>query len=156
MAVAAIGREKGDQRANAFDIGAVDDRTTVARATYQSRAGKYADVRRQRIVRAADRSCDRAGREPVRLGAHEQPENFEPRRLTKRRQGRERVRGRHPVAVLGRTDVADHGQSSFRQVSTSWRANRSTSNEQTTARQTSNIVVSRILDVSSHSGVASM
>jgi hypothetical protein len=70
-------------------------------------------MRRQRIVGAADFLGDRPGRETVRFGAHEEPEDREPARLPERRQGCERMRGRHSGSGLHGADMADDGRCAF-------------------------------------------
>lgn len=123
MTAAAVGHQEGDEAPNGFYIGAVNDRTTVARAAHESRTGKNTEVRGQRIVRGADRLCDRSGRKPMGLGTHEKSEYFQALRLTKGGQGSKRVGDRRRVAALGRTNMPDHGQIRIRQISTPWARN---------------------------------
>jgi putative hemolysin len=70
-------------------------------------------MRRERIVRAADRFCDSAGSKTVGLGTHEQLKNFEACRLPQSRECRERVGSGHSISALLRTDMTDNSQSSF-------------------------------------------
>jgi hypothetical protein len=87
MSTAAVGNKKTDERADAFDVGPIDYRTTVPRAADQSRTGKNAQMRRERVVPATDKICDGSSRQAVRLGAHETLKNFKSRWLA---QGGER------------------------------------------------------------------
>ena len=65
------------------------------------------------LCATAHRLGDGAGRKPVRLAPHQQPENREPRGLTERGQRGERMRGRNFVAARGGTDMTDHRQRTF-------------------------------------------
>ena len=68
----------------AREIGAVDDRAAEALRRHQSRAGQDRQMRRHGVLRHRQRLGDIAGREPLRLVLHQQPEHVEPRRLRQR------------------------------------------------------------------------
>ncbi len=95
MAVATIGDKEGDQIAHTPDIGAIDDRTPFPGASHQARARQNGEVRRERVVRRGNGVRNGAGGKAFGLPSNKKPEDFEPRRLTERRQGRQRMRGRH-------------------------------------------------------------
>ncbi len=95
MAVATVGDKEGDQIAHTLDIGAIDYRTPLPRASHKARARQNGEVRRQRVVRRADNVRDSAGGKAFVLPSNEKPEDLEPRRLAERRQGRQRMRRRH-------------------------------------------------------------
>ena len=92
MTIATVGDQERDQRAHAFDIGAVEDGAAIARAPDEAGAGQNAEMARERVVRAAHRLGDGAGRKPARPALHQQPENREPCRLAERRQRGQRMR----------------------------------------------------------------
>src|SRR5258708_2714395 len=113
MPIAAIGDQERDQRPHALDIGAVDDRSPVARAPDQAGAGEDAEMARERVLRTADGVRERASREADRLLPDPPPEDLERRGLTGRGRGGQRVRGRNPVAARHRLDPANRRQRAF-------------------------------------------
>jgi len=110
VSVAAVVHQESNQRTHHLDIGAIDDRAAVASAADQAGTRQNAEMRGERVVRAADRMGDCSGRRAVGLAPHEQPEDIQPRRLTKRRRCRQRMRSRNFVAARRRTDMADNCQ----------------------------------------------
>ena len=87
MSVATVGHQKVDERPHAGDIRPVNDRTAVAGRSNQAGASQNAQVRRQRVVGAADRLGNCAGRKSGGLVAHQDPKDLEPGRLAERGQG---------------------------------------------------------------------
>jgi hypothetical protein len=69
VTVAAIHYEEPDEVTHAFDIGTVDDRAAPARPMDESGACEDAEMRRHRVMRAADRLGDGARDQADRLRA---------------------------------------------------------------------------------------
>jgi hypothetical protein len=109
MAVAAIINEEANKCADCVDFRSIDDRAPVARAPYQPRACKNAEVRRERVMRATNFLCDSPCAKTARFGTHQKLKDCEPRGLTQGRERCERVRRGHPVPSGGGTDVTHNG-----------------------------------------------
>ena len=98
------------RRRMVFYAGAVDDRASVPLPGDQARPGENGQMRRERVVRTADRLGDRTGGEPVRFLPHEEPKYPQPDRLAERRKCGEGVRRGHLAACGRRPDVTHDRQ----------------------------------------------
>ena len=109
MAIATIGHEKGNERPDTVDVGAINYGATVTCSAHEPGSSENAEMRRQGIVWASDFIRERAGGEAAELRPHENAKNLKPCWLPERRERRKRMRRGHLVSVLLRSDVADHG-----------------------------------------------
>src|SRR5882757_5250602 len=77
-AVAAVFQHEQHDSLKARQIGTIDNRAAESPGRYQPRAGQDRKMRRHGVLRHRQRLGDVAGREPLRLVPHQQPEHIQP------------------------------------------------------------------------------